>query len=159
MAGVLSREFTEYRLSVSSGPFLRQRGPNWQVGQFNQGLSLDRRKRDASYPICVRVADIAHRERERDAFEVSKQHGGPVTTSDELRLSINDRYRWNLEIASSSRPVVEPLFQISVSHVLHVPAQKVVLIEMRKESGFRDPPGSVGWQIDVGKTTQKITRH
>ena len=120
-------------------------------------MRLDWRLRDSSYPIRVRVADIAHRERERDAFEVQKQHGGPVTTTDEPRLSVDDRYRWNLEIASLVRSIMKPLLQISVGNVLDLPAQKIMLIEMLEESRFLDSPWSVGWQMDVGKTTQTIT--
>src|ERR1700732_38064 len=86
-----------------------------------------------------------------------KEHGGPVTTADELRFAIADRYRRNLEKASSSLVVMEPILQIGVRNVLDPPAQKILLIEMRIESRFRDPPGSVGEQVNIGKTAQRLS--
>jgi hypothetical protein len=41
------------------------------------------------YPFRIRLADVAHGERERYAREVSQQNGGAVTTTDELRLSLD----------------------------------------------------------------------
>jgi len=67
------------------------------------------------YPFRVRLADVAHGERERYAREVSQQNGGAVTTTDELRLCLDDGYRRNLEIASLARSMMKPIFQIGIS--------------------------------------------
>jgi hypothetical protein len=88
---------------------------------------------------------------------MSEQDGGAMTAADELGSSIVDGHGGNLEEASLVRPIMKPLVQICVSNILDVPTQKIILIKTLEERRFRDPPWSVGWQMDVWETTQTIT--